>query len=66
MHQKIGLGGFDYSDFDWTNKVKVRIVGYHNPNRKELPTKILPWAQVLMPPIYSHEIWYWIHTSIAD
>ena len=48
-----GLGDFDYSDFDWTNKVKVRIVGYHNPNRKELPTQDLPWAQVLMPPIYS-------------
>ena len=48
-----GKGDFDYSDFDWTNKVKVRIIGYHNPNRKELPTKDLPWAQVLMPPIYS-------------
>ena len=32
-----GSGGWDYSDWDWTNKVKVRIVGYHNPNRKELP-----------------------------
>ena len=50
---RLGLGGWDYSDWDWTNKVKVRIVGYHNPNRKELPTTDLPWAQVLMPPIYS-------------
>ena len=50
---RFGLGGWDYSDWDWTNKVKVRIVGYHNPNRKELPTTDLPWAQVLMPPIYS-------------
>ena len=37
---RLGLGGWDYSDWDWTNKVKVRIVGYHNPNRKELPTTI--------------------------
>ena len=48
-----GNGDFDYGDFDWTNKVKVRIIGYHSPNRKELPTYDLPWAQVLMPPIYS-------------
>ena len=48
-----GAGDFDYSDWDWTNKVKVRIIGYHSPNRKELPTSDLPWAQVLMPPIYS-------------
>ena len=47
------LEDFDYGDFDWTNKVKVRIIGYHNPNRKELPTFDLPWAQVLMPPTYS-------------
>ena len=48
-----GKGAFDYTDFDWTNKVKVRIIGYHTPNRTDLPTKDLPWAQVLMPPIYS-------------
>ena len=48
-----GKGALDYSDFDWTNKVKVRIIGYHSPNRTDLPTKDLPWAQVLMPPIYS-------------
>ena len=47
-----GEGDYDYSDYDWTNKVKVRIIGYHNPNRKELPTVDLPWAQVLMPAIY--------------
>ena len=47
-----GEGDYDYSDFDWTNKVKVRIIGYHNPNRKELPTVDLPWAQVLMPAIF--------------
>ena len=49
---KDGEGDFDYSDTDWTNKVKVRIIGYHNPSRKELPTVDLPWAQVLMPAIY--------------
>ena len=48
-----GAGDFEYGDWDWTNKVKVRIIGYHNPNRKELPTSDLPWAQVLMPAIYS-------------
>ena len=48
-----GEGDWDWSDWDWTNKVKVRIIGYHNTNRKELPTSDLPWAQVLMPPIYS-------------
>ena len=47
-----GTGDFDYGDWDWTNKVKVRIIGYHNPNRKELPTSDLPWAQVLMPIIF--------------
>ena len=32
-----------------TNKVKVRILGYHNPSRKELSTYDLPWATVMMP-----------------
>ena len=58
-----GNGDFDYGDWDWTNKVKVRIIGYHNPNRKELPTRDLPWAQVLMPPNIFTTFWYWIHTS---
>ncbi len=39
-------------DKDETNKVKVRIVGYHNPSRKELPTKDLPWAMVMMPNMF--------------
>ena len=42
-------GGFDFEDWDWTNKVKVRIMGYHNPSRVELPTEDLPWAMVVMP-----------------
>ena len=41
--------GFDTSDWDWTNKVKVRIVGYHSPNKADLPTEDLPWALCLMP-----------------
>ena len=41
--------GFDTSDWDWTNKVKVRIVGYHTSNKAELPTEDLPWALCLMP-----------------
>ena len=39
-------------DKDETNKVKVRIVGYHNPSRKELPTKDLPWSMVMMPNMF--------------
>ena len=57
--ENIGDGSYDVEtkeidekDFDYNNKVKVRIVGYHNSSRAELPTKHLPWAQVLMPPIY--------------
>ena len=61
---RLGLGGWDYSDWDWTNKVKVRIVGYHNPNRKELPTTDLPWAQVLMPPIYSMRSVSYTHLTL--
>ena len=36
-------------DYDFTGKVKVRIVGYHNPDTTILPTKDLPWATCLMP-----------------
>ena len=39
-------------DKDETNKVKVRIIGYHNPSRTELPTKELPWSMVMMPSIF--------------
>ena len=31
------------------NRVKVRILGYHNKNKDVLPTKKLPWATVMMP-----------------
>ena len=42
-------GGTKQKDADYTNKVKVRIVGYHNPSKKELPTEDLPWAMVAFP-----------------
>ena len=45
----LGLFGRTDFDWDWTNKVKVRIVGYHSPSKAELPTEDLPWAMVLMP-----------------
>ena len=42
-------GGTKQKDADYTNKVKVRIVGYHNPSKTELPTEDLPWAMVAFP-----------------
>ena len=30
-------------------RVKVRILGYHNPSKKELSSYDLPWATVMMP-----------------
>ena len=45
----LGLFGRTDFDFDWTNKVKVRIMGYHSPSKAELPTEELPWALVMMP-----------------
>ncbi len=33
----------------WGNRCKVRIMGYHPYNPKELPDNDLPWAQVLLP-----------------
>ena len=30
-------------------RVKVRIIGVHNPSTNEIPEKDLPWAQVLIP-----------------
>ena len=31
------------------NRVKVRCLGYHTTNKKDLPTENLPWATVIMP-----------------
>lgn len=41
--------GGDQKDPDYTNKVKVRILGYHSPSKEELSTQDLPWAMVSMP-----------------
>ena len=41
--------GGNQEDPDYTNKVKVRILGYHSPNRQELTTEDLPWSMVAMP-----------------
>lgn len=30
-------------------RVRVRIVGWHNPDKDQLPTKSLPWALAIMP-----------------
>jgi len=30
-------------------RCRVRILGWHTPNKAELPTDMLPWAQVVMP-----------------
>jgi len=45
----LGIFGRTNIDWDWTNKVKVRIMGYHSPSKAELPTEELPWALVMMP-----------------
>ena len=45
----LGIFGRTNIVWDWTNKVKVRIMGYHSPNKIELPTEELPWALVMMP-----------------
>ena len=45
-------------DADYTNKVKVRIVGYHNLSKKELPTEDLPWAMVAFPATQPQRVWY--------
>ena len=48
--ENTGAGTEDFpNDRDETNKVKVRILGYHNPSRKELTSYDLPWATVMMP-----------------
>ena len=48
--ENTGAGTEEFpEDKDETNKVKVRILGYHNPSRKELTSYDLPWASVMMP-----------------
>ena len=45
--------GEESLDYDYTGKVKVRIVGYHNPDKEVLPTRDLPWASCIMPAVYA-------------
>ena len=45
--------GSQSKDYDYTGKVKVRVVGYHNPNKEILPTRDLPWASCIMPAVYA-------------
>ncbi len=33
----------------WGNRCKVRILGYHTLDDKELPNEDLPWAQIMLP-----------------
>ena len=39
-----------------TGRCKVRCLGFHQQNISELPTKDLPWAQLLIPPNSQNEI----------
>lgn len=36
-------------DYQESNRVKVRIMGYHTTERKQLPSLDLPWATVMLP-----------------
>ena len=45
--------GSQPKDYDYTGKVKVRVVGYHNPDKEVLPTRDLPWASCIMPAVYA-------------
>ena len=45
----LDIYGEELVDFSANNRVKVRIMGYHNRERKELPPKDLPWASCMMP-----------------
>jgi hypothetical protein len=39
----------DRNDPESLGRCRVRIVGFHNPDKKTLPTKDLPWSIPLMP-----------------
>lgn len=43
------IGGNKLIDKQESNRVKVRIMGYHTRSRKELPPQKLPWATVMIP-----------------
>lgn len=39
----------DINDPSEMGRLKVRCFGYHTPNKKDMPTKNLPWSHVMMP-----------------
>ncbi len=41
--------GESFPDLDSSNRVKVRIMGYHTRSRSRLPSRDLPWATIMMP-----------------
>ena len=45
----IDIYGKELYDISESNRVKVRIMGYHARSRKTLPPKDLPWASVMLP-----------------
>ena len=40
----------DRNDPDKIGRVRVRCLGYHTENIKDIPTEDLPWAHVILPP----------------
>ena len=43
------ITGDECVDYQESNRVKVRIMGYHTRSRSQLKPLDLPWASVLMP-----------------
>ena len=43
------VSGEELIDRNGSNRVKVRIMGYHTRSRTKLPPKDLPWASVMIP-----------------
>lgn len=48
------IDGSKLIDKQESNRVKVRIMGYHTRSREKLPPQDLPWATVLIPPTETH------------
>lgn len=48
----------EYKDETVSNRVKVRIIGYHSSKFEELPVEDLPWAQVMMPATFPQSSGY--------
>jgi len=46
---KVDILGEELEDISASNRVKVRIMGYHSRSRDVLPPKDLPWSHVMMP-----------------